>query len=97
MDALDFYDFEVLVHRDRGPRIVQERLDPYTLSDYEFKKHFRFSKTAVRELVVMLEPDLLYDSNRGVPLSPELKVCLALSHYGGGQFQRVTAMVGGVS
>ena len=62
MDALDFYDFQVLVHRDRGPRIVQERLDPFALSDNEFKKHFRFSKTSVRELVMLLEPDLLYDT-----------------------------------
>ena len=97
MDALDFYDFQVLVHRDRRPRIFQERLDPFALSDNEFKKHFRFSKTSVRELVMLLEPDLLYDTNRGLPLSPELKVCLALCHYGGAHFQRITAMVGGVS
>ena len=97
MDALDFYDFQVLVHRDRRPRIFQERLDPFALSDNEFKKHFRFSKTSVRELVMLLEPDLLYDTNQGLPLSPDLKVCLALCHYGGAHFQRITAMVGGVS
>ena len=40
----------------------------------------------------MMEPELVYDTNRGVPLSPELKVCLALSHYGGGHFQRVSGL-----
>ena len=99
MDAIDFFDFQVIMHmqRDRRPRLIQERLDPFTLSDYEFKKQFRFSKPAVRELVRMLDQDLTHDSNRGLPLSPQLQVCLALSHYGGGHFQRVTAMIGGVS
>jgi hypothetical protein len=45
----------------------------------------------------MMEPDLVYDTNRGVPMSPELKVCLALSHYGGGHFQRVSGLYCGVS
>ena len=45
----------------------------------------------------MMEPELVYDTNRGVPLSPELKVCLALSHYGGGHFQRVSGLYCGVS
>ena len=50
----------------------------------------------MRSIVNMLEPDLVYDTNRGLPLSPELKVCLALSHYGGGHFQRISGLYGGV-
>ena len=45
----------------------------------------------------MLEPDLIYDTNRGVPLSPAVKVCIALGMYGGGHFQRIAGLCGGVS
>ena len=51
----------------------------------------------MKDLVTMLRPDLIYNCNRGLPLSPELKVCLALSYYGGGHFQRITALYGGIS
>ena len=44
----------------------------------------------------LLQPDLLYDNNRGTPLSPIQQVCIALNHYGGNQFQRVSAVCAGV-
>ena len=31
----------------------------------------------------MLEPELVFDTNRGVPLSPVQQVCIALNHYSG--------------
>ena len=45
----------------------------------------------------MLEPDLIYDNKRGKPLSPIQQVCIALHHFAGGQFQRVSGVCGGVS
>lgn len=97
MDEIDFFDLQVALHTERAPRVLKQRMDPYELSDYEFKCHFRFSKNSVQQLVDILEPDLIYDSNRGRPLSPVLKVCTALSHFGGGHFFRVSALYGGFS
>ena len=51
----------------------------------------------MRRIVDLLEPDLVYDTNRGLPLSPELKVLIAMNHYGGGHFQRISGLCGGVS
>ena len=97
MHARDFLDMQVALRNQREPRVFKQRMDPYDLSDYEFKRHFRFSKAAVEQLVEILEPDLIYHSNRGRPLSPFLKVCVALSHYGGGHFFRISALYGGFS
>jgi len=36
-------------------------------------------------------------TNRGVPLTPVQTMCLALNHFGGGHFQRVTGYCGNVS
>ena len=98
MDARNFFDMQaVMFFNQREERTFKDRLDPFSLRDVEFKQHFRFSKNAVKDLVTMLRPDLIYNCNRGLPLSPELKVCLALSYYGGGHFQRITALYGGIS
>ena len=45
----------------------------------------------------MLETDLIYDTRRGVPMSPVQQVCIALHHYGGNQFLRVSGVCAGVS
>ena len=45
----------------------------------------------------MLEPELIHDSNRGSPLSPAVKVCIALGMYAAGHFQRIAGLCGGVS
>ena len=44
-----------------------------------------------------MEPDLTYENNRGLPLSPFQQICVALNHYGGNQFQRVSGVCAGVS
>ena len=94
MNFLHFFDMQVALHRE--PRVYKSRLDPMSLSEREFKSHFRFSKDTVSKLVDLMRPDLEHETNRGLPLSPELKVCLALATYGGGHFQRVTGLCGGV-
>ena len=96
MNFLHFFDMQVALHRNREPRVYKSRLDPMSLSDREFKSHFRFNKDTVCKLVDLMRPDLEHETNRGLPLSPELKVCLALATYGGGHFQRVTGLCGGV-
>jgi hypothetical protein len=58
---------------------------------------FLISKESVERLADMIEPDLMFDNNRGQPLSPIQQVCIALHHYTGGQFQRVSGVCGGVS
>ena len=45
----------------------------------------------------MLETDLIYDTRRGVLMSPVQQVCIALHHYGGNQFQSVSGVCAGVS
>ena len=57
------------------------------------------SKDTVESIVdlLLLQPDLIYDNNRGLPLSPAVKVCIALGMYGGGHFQRIAGLCGGVS
>ena len=45
----------------------------------------------------LLEPDLLFETNRGVPLSPVMQTCIALNSYAGGQFQRISGLCGDVS
>ena len=51
----------------------------------------------MERLADMSEPDLLFDTNRGLPLSPVQQVCTALLHYAGGQFQRISGLCGGIS
>ena len=45
----------------------------------------------------MLEPELIHNSNRGSPLSPAVKVCIALVMYAGGHFRRIAGLFGGVT
>ena len=43
MNAEDFFDLQVLLHREREPRVMRPRMDPMaTMSEREFKGHFRF-------------------------------------------------------
>ena len=42
MIAQDFFDLEVLFHREYKSRVYKPRLDPMQLADREFKSHFRF-------------------------------------------------------
>ena len=67
------------------------------MSERDFKNHFRFSKNTVTGIAQSLEQDLSHADNRGLPLSPEVKVCIALGIYGGTHFQRIAGLFGGVS
>lgn len=101
MDAEVFFGLQVAVHGaealPRVPRAAKERADFLEiLTDAEFKRHFRFSKNTVVDIVSMLEPDLVQDP-RGDPLTPVQQVCAALCHYGGGHYQRITGLGSGVS
>ena len=98
MNCDAFFGIQVALHKEYAPRVPRVRVDPLdSMSDPEFKRHFRFSKQSVERIADMLGEDLEFDTNRGEPLSPVQQVCLALHHYGGGQFQRVTGLCGGVS
>jgi hypothetical protein len=101
MDLDDLEQFEDVVDLPLLPlvrhpaRIRAEHM--VSLSDREFQRTFRFTKQAVVVLVEMLHEQLNHVSNRGLPLSVEQQVLIALNYYAGGQFQRVTALCGGVS
>ena len=98
MNCDAFFGIQVALHKEYAPRVPRVRVDHQdSMSDPEFKRHFRFSKQSVERIAEMLGEDLEFDTNRGEPLSPVQQVCLALHHYGGGQFQRVTGLCGGVS
>ena len=48
MNADDFFGLQVLLHREREPRVERQRVDTReTMSDQEFKRHFRFRKNLV--------------------------------------------------
>ena len=104
MDADLYYDFQVnnfeqnRLRRQVKPRVYLERPDPRELmSEQEFKRHFRFSKASVNRLADMLENDLSFETNRGLPISPPLQILITLNHYAGGHFQRITGWCAGVS
>jgi len=89
-------DEEEQQHRVRVPRIVFPRVDPTEfLTDFEFKRHFRFDKHNVERLARML--DLSHRDNRGSPLTPVQTVCIALNHFAGAHFQRVSGYCGNCS
>ena len=101
MNADVFFGLQVAVHGAealaQAPRVRRERANPFeVLTDAEFKRHFRFSKNTVVDIVNMLEPDLVQDP-RGEPLTPTQQVCAALCHFGGGHYQRITGLGSGVS
>ena len=67
------------------------------LNHAEFKRIFRFSKADILALVDLLYDPLHFDTDRGRPLSVLQRVLVALNHYAGGQFQRTSALCGGIS
>jgi hypothetical protein len=94
----DLHDYNDWARRQNNPRVFRQRVDSTeVLSDTEFKRHFRFDKQSVKVIAEMLHEDLAQPNNRGRPLSPLQQVCIALNHYAGGYFQRISAMCVGVS
>jgi hypothetical protein len=83
---------------ERGLVVARRMTDPLTaISNREFRRHFRFTKAQVGQLVVMLMPNLRHETDRGNPLTPVQQICIALNHYGGGHFQRISGLCGGIS
>ena len=84
------------LRQQQARRVYHPRSDPTEyLTDFEFKRHFRFNKESVRRLAEML--DLEPPNNRGLPLSPLQSTCIALNHFAGAHFTRVSAYCGNVS
>ena len=93
LDALAQDEFDEHQRRRQQRRLVLQRrkVNPlFAISDAEFRRHFRFTKDQVGELVQMLLPVLTHVTERGHPLTPVQQLCAVLNYYGGGQFQRIT-------
>jgi len=93
-------NLNAIINRNRGVRQKTQRvrLEPEkSLSDNEFKRTYRFSKGSVERITQILGHDLQVQNQQGLPISPLQQVCIALNHFGGGQFQRISGQCGGVS
>jgi hypothetical protein len=92
LDALAQDEFDEQQRRQQQGRLVLQRrkVNPLlAISDAEFRRHFRFAKDQVGELVQMLLPVLTHVTERGNPLTP-VQQLYAVLNYGGGQFQCIT-------
>ncbi|XP_049520650.1 putative nuclease HARBI1 [Dermacentor silvarum] len=78
-------------------RVPRDRLNPMEVYDeYEFLCRFRFSKSAVQQLLAM--PHLRDNTDgRGLPVPPLLQLLITLRFYGAGTFQIVTGDLVNVS
>ena len=74
-DLMDLEDLEML-ETSRRSEIRRHRINPFELSDEEFKYRYRFTKRFGAKIEDLLRDDLAHDS-RGCPLSPELQVVCA--------------------
>ena len=104
MNPDDFFGLDIMQYeqqnqpRVRKRKVYQPLIDPReTMSDYDFKRHFRFSKDSVGRLTDLLAEDLELETNKGLPVPPLEQVCVALNHFGGGHFQRTSGWCSGVS
>jgi hypothetical protein len=82
----------------RQPQVYDRRADHMVVLNHaEFKRTFRFTEDGVNAIAEMLHDQLHYPTQRGRPLSVLQQVLVALNHYAGGQYQRTTALCGGIS
>lgn len=99
MQMFEEVDNQVLMHyleeEEKGPR--EEKVDGRFLTDFMFKRHFRFSKYGFEELLKMLAPILTHPSRRGGGLDPAIQLQAGLNHLAGRQFQRTTGLTYGAS
>ncbi len=99
-EAVDHLGAEQRQQRRQLRALVRQRrmADPIlAISDEEFRKNFRYSKEHALRLLHMLHADLSHEDGRGDSLTPLQQLCIALNYYGGGMYQRVAALCGGVS
>jgi hypothetical protein len=98
MEEVEEYEEMMVVRLIRQPQVYDRRADHMVVLNHaEFKRTFRFSEDGVLALVDLLYDQLHYPTQRGRPLSVLQQVLVALNHYAGGQFQRTTALCGGIS
>ncbi|CAK1590160.1 unnamed protein product [Parnassius mnemosyne] len=80
----------------RRPDRHRHRVNPFELSDEDFRYKYRFSKRFGEKIVGILREDLVHDP-RGCPLSPEIQVVCALRNWARHEIQDDTADLHGVS
>ena len=72
-------------------------MDGRFLTDFMFKRHFRFSKYGFEELLKIVEPILTHPTRRGGGLDPAIQLQARLNNFAGMQFQRTTGLTYGAS
>ncbi len=92
---LDVIEFEELINWEwvQQPVMRDRRA---VLNDAQFRRTFRFSKDGVDALVQMFHDQLSFDDGRN-PVMLLQQVLVALNHYAGGHFQRMSALCAGIS
>ncbi|CAK1597378.1 unnamed protein product [Parnassius mnemosyne] len=69
-----------MLETTRRPDRHRHRVNPFELSDEDFRYKYRFSKRFGEKIVGILREDLVHDP-RGCPLSPEIQVVCALRNW----------------
>ncbi|KAL6742093.1 hypothetical protein Aduo_015287 [Ancylostoma duodenale] len=78
------------------PRVFRDRTRPYeTLTDAEFRKDYRFSRSVFSRICEMLHEDLLYPSGRASDLPVADQVALAIHLLGRNVMQADCARIAG--
>ncbi|XP_028173906.1 putative nuclease HARBI1 [Ostrinia furnacalis] len=80
----------------RRQKIYQERCDPFSLPDVEFKRRYRFNKNTMNFIIDLVRQDLQLDS-RGCGTSPELQVLTAIRCWGRREVQDDGGEIHGLS
>lgn len=76
-DIMDVNDIMLLQLRSRRQKVYKKRINPFDLSEENFKTQYRFSKNYAKEIVRIVRADLELDG-RGCAVTPELQVLIAL-------------------
>ncbi|KAJ8677312.1 hypothetical protein QAD02_013099 [Eretmocerus hayati] len=107
IDEFDYFDEiedlldtdEILMLYRLPKRYVRDFQNPYEwYRPKEFENRYRFSKDVVLHIILPLIRDRLENqNNRGLPVSPELKMTIALRFFATGDFQTVIGDLRGFS
>lgn len=91
LDHYDRYYDYVAAHNNfrLRKRYVRDARNPFEWwADHEFVRRYRFSKDAVMHLLLpQIEPTLLKQSSRGLPIAPVRKLLLCLRFYATASYQ----------
>ncbi|XP_043927058.1 putative nuclease HARBI1 isoform X2 [Protopterus annectens] len=83
--------------RPRRRRVIRPRLTFHPLPDTEIVDRYCVDRGTMQELVEMCRPHMQSRGMRGIPISVDTKVCVALRILATGTFQRRTGDTVGVS